>query len=767
METKIIINFFFCESGLLAAMSGGNLGRSRSLVDVRDLHGSDGGASGTGLRGGLSFFSEEEGLALLSQNSPAEQAQSMDNFASTFDQDKGLLDYESDRQDIGQEKAIDVILPDPRNDGLPASTAMDVENLGSPQASDSVPIVMDSVYYQCRSARTMCQKDTLVSVSVDESFGKQVIVQSPNIGSFEDQDDIVNTFRGSRIMKGNEVVNKSISASFDPAKLVCISCDIEHAIVGKKPSCYLFSDQNFVSSISSPLQDCVNVVRIENATLVELFDTAKEILGNAPLAEGSIFMYGSVSHLSRVGTSAYAKEWTDITARTAESWHVIRICPLIPLIRSECVGSVVRELSELTLWLEKVYDSDPQGLQEVWRGLVSAMDSCSTGTALLDVMESYKVLVPSSLQCRTLDMPLTFCSSSSRPVTFLGLPKDRCDELLGSLLNTVFSNFRACPRPEEFLARAAENTKKSETSEQKVILVRASNLFHASRHFDDPELIFENLSVPGWTPLEENVRKMMDIVKDKAKGNVALVFDLLGNSSVCFEQFDGTTALPFKSNGGFHLGGKVTSTPLGIFKKVIELVLPILKAKGEKPCVIVPPLPRYLFSRCCSDKGHCTNAGDKDFSENLLSGFILLRNELIRCLVQNGLTNFKVLDVCCATTCTTTSNLTERLTALRGVLAEDGVHFTPPGYNNLAKRTVSCLKTLLTEKPKVTKKHTFFWRGYRSPHGSLANNPVRSVRGWVGSSTSNTVRGNSYGRSRVSQSGRFTRSRFFHPYKRW
>jgi hypothetical protein len=218
-----------------------------------------------------------------------------------------------------------------------------------------------------------------------------------------------------------------------------------------------------------------------------------------------------------------------------------------------------------------------------------------------------------------------------------------------------------------------------------------------------------------------------------------------------------------KVTGDSIWGGKVTTTPLGIFKKVIELVLPILKAKGEKPCIIVPPLPRYLFSRCCSDSSHCTNAGDKDFSENLLSGFILQRNELIRSLVQNGLTNFKVLDVCCATTCTTTSNLSERLNALRGVPAEDGVHFTPNGYNNLAKRTISCLKTLLTEKPKVAKKHTFFWRGYRSPHGSLTNNPVRSVRGWVGSS----IRGNSHGRARGSPGGRRTRSRFFHPYKRW
>jgi hypothetical protein len=424
---------------------------------------------------------------------------------------------------------------------------------------------------------------------------------------------------------------------------------------------------------------------------------------------------------------------------------------------------VVRELNELTLWLEEIYDSDPQGLHEVWRELVSAMDSCSTGTAPLDVMESYKVLVPSSLQCRTLDKPLTFCSSSSRPVTFLGLPKDRCDELLGSLLNTVFANFRACSRPEEFLARAAENTKKSETSEQKIILIGASNLFRANRHFDDPEFIFENHSIPGWTPTIENVKKLSDIVSDKAKGNVALVFDILGNSSIRFEQYDGTTALPFKSNGKFHLGGKITTTPLGIFKKVIELVLPILKSKGDRPCVILPPLPRYLFQRCCNDSSHCTNAGEKNFPETLLSGFIQLRNELIRCLVQHGLTNFKVLDVCCATTCTTTSNLPDRVNGLRNVFAEDGVHLTPNGYNNLAKWSISCLKTLLVDKPKVEKKHTFFWRGYRSPHGSRANNSVHPTRGWGGGS----VRGLNTVRGRGVLGRRRSRSRIFHPYKRW
>jgi hypothetical protein len=184
----------------------------------------------------------------------------------------------------------------------------------------------------------------------------------------------------------------------------------------------LFSDQNFVSSVVSSTKECVNVVRIENATLFVLFETAKEILGNVTLPEGSIFMFGSVSHLSRMGTSSYAKDWTDITALAVETWHGSKVCPLIPLIVSECVGSVTRELNELSLWFEEIYDSDPQGLHEVWHGLVAAMERFSASATLLDVMDSYKVLLPGSLQCRTLNKPVTFCSSSSRPVTFLGLP---------------------------------------------------------------------------------------------------------------------------------------------------------------------------------------------------------------------------------------------------------------------------------------------------------------------------------------------------------
>jgi hypothetical protein len=49
-------------------------------------------------------------------------------------------------------------------------------------------------------------------------------------------------------------------------------------------------------------------------------------------------------------------------------------------------------------------------------------------------------------------------------MTFKALSKDRCSELLGSLLSCIFENFRVCSHPEKYLGRIDENKQKSENS---------------------------------------------------------------------------------------------------------------------------------------------------------------------------------------------------------------------------------------------------------------------------------------------------------------
>jgi hypothetical protein len=101
------------------------------------------------------------------------------------------------------------------------------------------------------------------------------------------------------------------------------------------------------------------------------------------------------------------------------------------------------------------------------------MENTSKGSMTLDVMDSYKAAVPSSLNVESLDTSITFCSHSSRPITSSGLSKDTCDELLSFWLEQVFVNFRACADPESYLGRVDQtqkNSMASEAREQTVVI---------------------------------------------------------------------------------------------------------------------------------------------------------------------------------------------------------------------------------------------------------------------------------------------------------
>jgi hypothetical protein len=169
-------------------------------------------------------------------------------------------------------------------------------------------------------------------------------------------------------------------------------------------------------------------------------------------------------------------------------------------------------------------------------------------------------------------------------------------------------------------------------------------------------------------------------------------------------------------------------------------------------------MPRYLFARCCNDPGHCTNADGNEFSKALLSNFLQLWHCLIRQLVARGLTNFKVLDTCCMTNCTSTATITHRLAQLKQVTAKDGVHFIAQGYANLASRASATLQTLLASAPRTRKDSIHFWRGFKSPVGAkigtMQQHQHQHQRG---------AQSNSRGTSTSSRGGP---RRGYHPYRR-
>jgi hypothetical protein len=87
----------------------------------------------------------------------------------------------------------------------------------------------------------------------------------------------------------------------------------------------------------------------------------------------------------------------------------------------------------------------------------------------------------------------------------------------------------------------------SEPQEQNVVLAGASNQKYSAMHFSCNDLNIVDISCPGWTANTDSISKLANTVRDLANRGVAVfVFDLFGNTSIRFEQFDGSTFLPFQ-----------------------------------------------------------------------------------------------------------------------------------------------------------------------------------------------------------------------------
>jgi hypothetical protein len=145
-----------------------------------------------------------------------------------------------------------------------------------------------------------------------------------------------------------------------------------------------FSDQYFVAT-EEKNSIYIAVVRLEDASLSDLLDLPRELLDSVRAPEGSVFLYGSVSYLSRVGTGAYAGDWLSVVTHAESQWRGIRICPLIPMILL-----IARELSQERL------QKSLHGLQLFMKTIPSV---CTVHGRPLSRQRSHSQ--SAGLQCRT------------------------------------------------------------------------------------------------------------------------------------------------------------------------------------------------------------------------------------------------------------------------------------------------------------------------------------------------------------------------------
>jgi hypothetical protein len=87
--------------------------------------------------------------------------------------------------------------------------------------------------------------------------------------------------------------------------------------------------------------------------------------------------------------------------------------------------------------------------------------------------------------------------------TLTGLPKDTLDELVRTLINTVYRDFQTCTNPENFLARELHTAGTNILTQ--VILLGASNLGHCADRLRQSGKLVVDLTSPGWIASPDNI----------------------------------------------------------------------------------------------------------------------------------------------------------------------------------------------------------------------------------------------------------------------
>jgi hypothetical protein len=267
-----------------------------------------------------------------------------------------------------------------------------------------------------------------------------------------------------------------------------------------------------------------------------------------------------------------------------------------------------------------------------------------------------------------------------------------------------------------------------------VVLIGASNMRCTIPFLKQSGISVTDLTQPSWLATTDNIDHIIASLNTICPGkNTTVILELFANSTFRYRQFDGTMALPFKSNNGYHMEGDVGVCDDDTFLKLCGSLSGTLDACNDSIKIIIPPLPRYLYTSCCGNKNHCTNRKNDEYKLSLLHATTHFRTILKEALLKQGLERFFVIDGVVALLGVLPGGNrgapAEIVRELSNYCASDGVHLTEPGYSNFAKTVIAAsngvrdgtLRKNVTEKNPVPGKiagKSFFWRGFVLPVGA-------------------------------------------------
>jgi lysophospholipase L1-like esterase len=369
--------------------------------------------------------------------------------------------------------------------------------------------------------------------------------------------------------------------------------------------------------------DCLAIVQIEDGTLMELASAFLDLANGYDVPVGSVVVLSSTSMLLRAGPAAYAEQVVRSFARIRDAYKgSVRVVHGFPLLVEGVENEVlIRSLMDIDLWLtdvdKKRTHSLPDTISHYNKNLYRK--TCDTPNTYGTHRIPYSL--PHSLH--SLDKG-SFTSPGWEDVAtrLPTLQKEEEGLILGKMLEELNSKFALQLDLKPSTDRSGQEASDPHDPNDMLNVVFAGGS-HSSRILDtiqDESVRILDSTVPGFRLTERATAEMAadiaEVCAELPDNNTIVVCQLFDNSIYYGAREEGDRLLPKKGlDRRYHVEGDLLIANKTAFRELFSLATQIIRSADGKLVILMIPLPRYLFEKCCSDPSHITNKDSAGYEQ--------------------------------------------------------------------------------------------------------------------------------------------------------
>jgi hypothetical protein len=195
---------------------------------------------------------------------------------------------------------------------------------------------------------------------------------------------------------------------------------------------------------------------------------------------------------------------------------------------------------------------------------------------------------------------------------------------------------------------------KEHDEKKNIVLIGGSHAGKLAGHLEALGVNVIDLSSPGFRITDASVEAMATdletALSDLDDKSTVVIIQPFDNSVYFSSKARGEKVLTRKGKDKkYHVEGDLRMIGKDDFKNLFLEILPLIRVAKGKRVILMSPMPRYAFNKCCPSASHGTNIGGQEYVEELLKTLKEIHSWLNSNIYMRKMKQIKLFNTAAAT----------------------------------------------------------------------------------------------------------------------